>query len=153
MGRRQFLAALSAGTAHLMFLDTAKVFGATSIDLNPLQKVKLGNSGLETTLVGFGTGVHANNRSSYLTKQDTSKSVALLQHAYNKGIRLFDCADTYGTHGIMAEAIKEMDREEITLVSKIWFRAGGIPEFDRPNADIVIERFLKELNTDYIDLV
>ena len=47
-----------------------------------------------------------------------------------------------------------MDRNEITLISKIWLKArGGIPESARPDANIVIDRFRKELNTDYIDLV
>jgi aryl-alcohol dehydrogenase-like predicted oxidoreductase len=44
-------------------------------------------------------------------------------------------------------------REEYTLCSKIWFRPGGIPEEERPDADVVIDRFRKELDTDYIDLV
>src|SRR5690606_25637453 len=39
------------------------------------------------------------------------------------------------------------------LISKVWFREGGIPEKERPRADLVVERFLKELKTDYIDLV
>ena len=46
-----------------------------------------------------------------------------------------------------------MDRDKITLTSKIWVREGGIPEFERQDADVVVERFRKELDTDYIDLV
>jgi predicted aldo/keto reductase-like oxidoreductase len=53
----------------------------------------------------------------------------------------------------MAEALKSMDREKLVVTSKIWTRKGGIPENDRPDADKVVERFRKELNTDYIDLV
>jgi len=66
---------------------------------------------------------------------------------------MFDCADTYGTHSLVAEALKGMDREEIVLTSKIWTRDGGIPEPERPDANIVVDRFRKELNTDYIDVV
>jgi predicted aldo/keto reductase-like oxidoreductase len=32
-------------------------------------------------------------------------------------------------------------------------RGGGIPEDERPDADIVVDRFRKELKTDYIDLM
>jgi predicted aldo/keto reductase-like oxidoreductase len=39
------------------------------------------------------------------------------------------------------------------VITKIWFRPGGIPEKERPDANVVIERFLKEIGTDYIDLV
>lgn len=66
---------------------------------------------------------------------------------------MFDNADTYGTHGLVAEALKGMDREEVILTSKIWTRGGGIPEPERPDANIVVDRFRKELHTDYIDLV
>ena len=39
------------------------------------------------------------------------------------------------------------------ITSKMWVRSGGIPDKERPDADIVIDRFRRELNTDYIDLV
>jgi predicted aldo/keto reductase-like oxidoreductase len=37
--------------------------------------------------------------------------------------------------------------------TKIWWRKGGLPEEERPDADVVVERFLKELQTDYLDVV
>jgi len=153
LNRRKFLGALSLGTAHLMFNNplyaTAKRFSSA----DPLQMIKLGKSGLETTLLGVGTGVHASNRSSFLTRQDKGKSIAMLRHAYDSGIRFFDCADTYGIHGIMAEALKGMNRERLMLSSKIWMRPGGIPEPERPDANIVVDRFRKELDIDYLDMV
>lgn len=151
--RRNFVRALSLGTAHLLFSNSLYAGQTRYASSNPLQKVKLGKSGLETTLLGIGTGVHAGNRTSFLTRQDKNKSLDLLFHAYDKGIRFFDCADSYGTHGMVAEAMKKMDRKEITLSSKIWVRGGGIPEPERPDANIVVDRFRKELDTDYIDLV
>lgn len=153
MNRRKFVSALGLGTAHVLFSNPLYSCSSPINGINPVQMVKLGNSGLETTLLGIGTGVHASNRTSFLTKQDKNKSIALLQHAYDRGIRNFDCADTYGTHGLVAEAIQNKDREKIHLTSKIWFRKGGIPEPERPDANIVVDRFRKELNTDYLDLV
>ena len=153
MNRRKFVNALGVGTAHILLSSPLYSCNSAPVSTNPLQTIKLGNSGIETTMLGFGTGVHAGNRTCFLTKQDKQKSIALLQHAYEKGVRNFDCADTYGTHGFMAEALKNMEREKLTLTSKIWFRKGGIPEPERPNADIVVDRFRKELNTDYLDLV
>jgi len=35
----------------------------------------------------------------------------------------------------------------------MWVTPGGIPDTERPDAQIVIDRFRKELNTDYLDLV
>jgi len=153
MNRRKFVSALSLGTAHVLF--SSPIYGCTSqiTSTNPLQKIRLGNSGIETTMLGVGTGVHATNRTSFLTKQDSKKSIAMLKHAFDRGFRYFDCADTYGTHGMVAEAMKGVDRDKFTITSKIWFRNGGIPEPERPDANIVVDRFRKELNTDYIDLV
>ena len=153
MNRRRFLGALSVGTAHVLFSNPiyAAVSQLTSAD--PLQRVKLGKSGLETTLIGFGTGVNATNRSAALTRQNHKESLDTLRYAYDRGLRMYDTADAYGTHQLVAEAMKNMDRDKITLVSKMWVQRGGIPEFERPDADVVIDRFRKELNTDYIDLV
>ena len=153
LSRRQFLGALSLGTAHLMFHNP--LYGATGrfASVDPLQRVTLGETGIRPTLLGMGTGIHGGNRSSFLTRQDRAKSIATVRYAYERGIRMFDCADTYGTHGIVAEALKGMDREEIVLTSKIWTREGGIPEPERPDANIVVDRFRKELNVDYIDVV
>lgn len=153
INRRKFIGALGLGTAHVLFSNPLYANSSRVYGMDPLQKVRLGNSGIETTLLGIGTGVHATNRSSFLTRQDMGKSIDVIEHAYDKGIRNFDLADTYGTHPIMAEALKRMDRDELTLTSKIWVRDGGIPEKERPDADKVVDRFRKELNTDYIDLV
>jgi len=151
--RRKFISALGMGTAHLMFTNPLYSCTTRVNATNPFQKVTLGNSGIISPLIGMGTGVHASNRQSFLTRQDKQKSIALLKHAYDRGIRYFDAADTYGTHGLIAEALKGKDRSELIYTSKIWFSKGGIPEPERPDANIVVDRFRKELNTDYIDLV
>jgi aryl-alcohol dehydrogenase-like predicted oxidoreductase len=153
LNRRRFLGALSLGTAHLMFHNP--LYGVTGrfTSVDPLQRVTLGNTGIQTTLLGVGTGIHGGNRSSFLVRQEKAKSIATLRYAYERGIRMFDCADTYGTHPLVAEALKGMNRGEIVLTSKIWTRPGGIPEPERPDATIVVDRFRKELNTDYIDVV
>ena len=153
INRRKFVAALGMGTAHTLFASPLYSCSSNTIAGNPFQLNKLGNSGLKTSLLGFGTGVHANNRTCFLTKQDRNKSVALLRHAYDRGIRNFDCADTYGTHGMVAEALSNANREKLNFTSKIWYRGGGIPEKERYDADIIVDRFRKELNTDYLDLV
>jgi predicted aldo/keto reductase-like oxidoreductase len=153
VNRRHFLGALALGTAHLMFENPHYGAARRFSSADPLQVVPLGKSGLNTTLIGFGTGVSAWNRSSFLNRQEKDSSVGLLKHAYDRGFRMFDCADTYGTHGIMAEALKSMDRDKLVITSKIWVREGGIPDSERPDANIVVDRFRKELDTDYIDLV
>ncbi len=150
--RREFVSALSLSTGYLVFGNPlSRCIDRVSSD--PFQLVKLGESGLETTLLGIGMGFHGVNRSSALVRQDQGKALVVVQHAYDLGIRFFDNADSYGTHGLMARALATIPREEVTISSKIWTREGGIPEPERPDANIVVDRFRKELNTDYIDLV
>jgi len=77
----------------------------------------------------------------------------MIRTAYEKGLRFFDCADTYGTHPYTAAALRNIPRENYTLISKIWVGQGGLPEPERPGAESIIDRFRKELNTDYIDII
>jgi aryl-alcohol dehydrogenase-like predicted oxidoreductase len=150
--RREFVSALSLSTGYLVFGNPLTGW-MNRLSNDPFQLVKLGASGLETTLLGIGMGFHGVNRSSALTREDPAEALGVIQHAYDVGIRFFDNADSYGTHGLMARALKTIPREKVTISSKIWTREGGIPEPERPAANIVVDRFRKELNTDYIDLV
>lgn len=153
--RREFMAALTAGAGTAILGST--VFGSSSFGCgrsdDPLQLITLGKSGIRTTLLGMGTGFSGYNRSSNITRAGKGVAESLIRCAYEKGIRFFDCADSYGTHFPVKEALKGFPRESYVIGTKIWLEQGGLPEADRPNADIVIDRFRKELNTDYIDLV
>jgi aryl-alcohol dehydrogenase-like predicted oxidoreductase len=102
-------------------------------------------------MLGMGTGFSGYNRSSNITRAGVAESV--IKAAWEKGVRYFDCADSYGTHPYTASALKGIPREKYAIGTKMWVSQGGIPEPDRPDANIVIDRFRKELNTDYIDLV
>ena len=53
MQRRNFVRTLSLGTAHVLFSNPLRAHTAKSSSTNPLQKTKLGNSEIETTLVGI----------------------------------------------------------------------------------------------------
>jgi predicted aldo/keto reductase-like oxidoreductase len=151
--RREFVTTISAGAGAALL---GKTFYATPIVTpgtfaDPFQIVSLGKSGIKTTLTGMGTGFTGGNRSSNITRSGVAES--LIRYAYEKGIRYFDCADSYGTHSFTKDALKSFPRESYTIGTKIWVEQGGIPELERPDANIVIDRFRKELNTEYIDLV
>jgi aryl-alcohol dehydrogenase-like predicted oxidoreductase len=152
--RRQFITTtLTAGAGTVLFGKAGFAFPGNPSDAtaDPFQIVRLGKSGLKSTLLGMGTGFSGGNRSSNITRAGVAES--LIRQAYEKGIRFFDCADSYGTHPFTAAALKGIPRESYILSSKIWVSQGGIPEPDRPDADVVVERFRKELNTDYLDMV
>jgi predicted aldo/keto reductase-like oxidoreductase len=147
--RREFLGAAVAGTAGLLLGGTPIVSAA---DVDPTATVKLGNA-LNACRISAGTGMSGGNRETNQTRMGAEKFEALLNYAYDKGIRQFDLADMYGTHPYVARAMKDKPREEIQYITKIWTRPGGIPEKERHPADVLIPRFLDELQTDYLDLV
>jgi aryl-alcohol dehydrogenase-like predicted oxidoreductase len=152
--RRQFVTTtLTAGAASVLLGKTALGFPEkpTTSFADPFQVVTLGKSGIKSTLLGMGTGFSGYNRSSNITRAGVAESI--IRQAYEKGIRFFDCADSYGTHPFTAAALKGIPRESYTLSTKMWVGPGGIPETDRPDADVVIDRFRKELKTDYLDMV
>jgi aryl-alcohol dehydrogenase-like predicted oxidoreductase len=120
---------------------------------DPYEAVPLGKSGLKVTRFCMGTGVRGGNRQSNHTRMGKEKLEALIHGAYDRGVRMFDLADLYGTHPYLLPALKGIPRDKYAIVTKIWFRPGGIPDADRPDADVVINRFLKEVGTDYLDLV
>ena len=91
--------------------------------------------------LGFGTW--------QLTGDDCVEGVTT---AVEVGYRHIDTADAYGNHTEVAAGIEKsgVAREDIFLTSKIFprdnsFTAEGVKEH--------IDRFLEELNTDYLDLV
>lgn len=153
MDRREFLTttAVAAGAALLNRSTVAET--PVTAPLDPFQLVPLGKTGLKVSLIGMGTGVRGGNRSSDHTRMGKDRCVALIRYAYQRGVRFFDLADTYGTHFFFAEAMKDIPREKYILTTKIWDRPGTLPEKDRPAANVVIDRFRKELKTDYLDLV
>lgn len=151
--RREFVGTLAGGAGLIIAGSTLN--GATPVNArktgDPFKIITLGKTGIKTTFLGMGTGFSGGNRTSAITRAGNAE--AMIKYAFAKGIRFFDCADTYGTHPYLLTALKDIPREKYTLGSKIWMTRGGIPEPERPDANIVVDRFRKELNTDYLDLV
>jgi predicted aldo/keto reductase-like oxidoreductase len=151
--RRQFMATMAAGAGTALIANSIKAIPSvkTPVMFDPFETVTLGKTGIKTTLLGMGTGFSGFNRSSNITRAGVAES--LIRQAYEKGIRYFDCADSYGTHPYTAAALKGIHRENYTLGTKMWITSGGIPESDKGYPEVVIDRFRKELNTDYFDIV
>ena len=152
--RREFIKRSALGVSSLLaaspFPSAAQ---STSRYFDPFETVPLGNTKLKVSRFCLGTGMRGGDRQSNHTRMGKAKFEALIQGAYDRGVRLFDLADLYGTHPYVVPALKGIPRDKYQIVTKIWFRPGGIPDKDRPDANIVIERFLKEVGTDYLDLV
>jgi len=153
ISRRQFVATVAAGAGTVILGKTAFAETASSLpaSYDPFSTVTLGKTGIKTTLLGMGTGYSGYNRSSNITRAGVAES--LIRTAYEKGIRYFDCADSYGTHPFTKAALNDIPRENYVLGTKMWITQGGIPENEKGFPEVVIDRFRCELNTDYLDLV
>ena len=77
--------------------------------------------------------------------------VQLAHHAYERGIRLYDMAEGYGSMPYVGEAIKALPRENITLLSKMWTQEDGSENVESVSENI--DRYRKEIGTDYIDIL
>jgi aryl-alcohol dehydrogenase-like predicted oxidoreductase len=101
----------------------------------------------------MGTGMRGGKRESNHTRLGKEKFEGLIRESHDRGVDTFDLADLYGTHPYVIPALKGITRDKFQVITKIWFRDGGIPEPERPDADVCVERFLREIKTDYLDLV
>ena len=109
----------------------------------------LGRTGIQCSYLGIGTGIRGRGAGiTDLTMQLTGDQyVALLEHAYARGITYFDLADRYGSHHFMRLALqRSIPREKVMLLSKVWSRDAGTVKSD-------LERMRQELDTDCIDVV
>ncbi len=109
---------------------------------------RLGKTDVHCTLLGMGTGVKAWNGQSALTRKGRETFLAVLERAWDRGIRYFDMADMYGAHGYIKHAVKHgpVERDKATFLTKTTARHPDLVRAD-------IERFRKELDTDYLDIV
>jgi len=60
-------------------------------------------------------------------------------------LRFFDAADSYGSHAHVAEALKHVPRDKVTVLTKTWAR-------DAAGARADLDRFRRELGTEYLDV-
>jgi len=151
--RRTLIGAGAVATGACRGADTSLAAEADAGTYDPYERVDLGRTGLKVSRVGFGTGMRGGNRQSNQTRLGKKGFETLLRESYDRGVRYFDLADMYGTHPFIPGALGKLPRDSYVLLTKIWVRKGGIPEPERPDADVVVERFRKELQTDVIDLV
>lgn len=101
----------------------------------------LGKTGVSVPILGLGGAGRTPLASSGAEKE----AIALTQRAYELGIRYFDTAANYGPSEMYLGKVLPAYRKEIFLASKTARR-------DRDGAWRELERSLKRLQTDYLDL-
>jgi len=148
MKRREFLGktAIGLGAAWLGSKMIPTVATAAPGRFRAMDFVALGRTGIQTTRLACGTGTVGFNHRSNQSALGISGLSDLLWHGYDQGLRFLDTADSYGTHPHVAAALKKIPREKVTVLTKSWAR-------DAQGMRADLDRFRKELNTDYMDIV
>jgi aryl-alcohol dehydrogenase-like predicted oxidoreductase len=148
MNRREFLTGAAAGLSAACLKPAA--FGADALDTPALtQKFKatdtvvLGKTGIRTSRLAMGTGTIGSGGSSNQTRSNALSR--LLLNGYDNGLLFFDTADSYGSHPDVAEALKHVSRDKVVVMTKCDSR-------DPKQARADLDRFRRELKTDYIDI-
>ncbi len=151
--RRDFLKT-SAGSAGLLAaapslleaLDAARTTSFAGSDMVPL-----GKTGIKVSRLAQGTGFSGGNQSSAHTRLGQKTFSQLLHHSLDEGVTFMDMADLYGSHPYVLKTVKDVPRDNLVYLTKLWPQkeswitpSGG--------AKREVTRFLKELGTDHIDV-
>jgi len=105
----------------------------------------LGQTGIKTSRLAMGTGTIGFDHHSNQTALGLRGLSDLLLNGYDQGLRFFDAADAYGSHPHVAEALKHVPRDQVTVLTKTFSR-------DPKSARADLDRFRRELGTDYLDV-
>ena len=152
ISRRRFILAGTVGLAGLSLAGRGMAESIYSLANDTVvDKVKLGKTGLTVSRIAMGTGTSGYNGNSNQTRLGMDSFVKLAHHAYEKGITFYDMAEGYGSMPFVAESIKNIPREKLTLLSKIWTYEEGNAKAE--TAPVFLDRFRKAANTDYFDII
>jgi aryl-alcohol dehydrogenase-like predicted oxidoreductase len=130
--------------------------------MSTIKKVPMGSQGLHVSVEGLGCmGMTGGiNGMSVYGEADEAESLATLHRALELGVDMLDTADLYGpmkNERLVAKVLAGQ-RDKFTVATKFGFEVddneqwtggyNGRPEYVRKS----IERSLKNLGTDYVDL-
>jgi len=108
--------------------------------------VEFGKTGLRVSRLAFGTGTHGWAGRSEQTDLGVDELAGLLRLAYDHGVNFWDAADAYGSHPHIAKALAGLPRDKVVIATKTSARSAE-------QVTRNVERFLRELGTDVIDVV
>ena len=107
---------------------------------------ELGRTGIPVSRLCFGTGTNGWNGRSMQTDLGLQELADLLRYAYDRGVTFWDSADQYGSHPHVAGALDDLDRQTVQIATKTCAKTASEAESD-------IDRYLRELGTNYLDVV
>jgi aryl-alcohol dehydrogenase-like predicted oxidoreductase len=147
LNRRDSLARATVATTALAAAGSvASTARASALPKSLADKVTLGKTGIQVSLVGMGTGSVGSGQASNQTRKGVKEFTRIVRHALDKGVCLFDVADQYGSHVYLREALKGVPRDKYVIQTKTHAT-------NFADARSHIERYRMELGVDYIDIL
>src|SRR3984957_4557721 len=139
--RRQFLKTTSLA-AGAVALGTARPLKASSQAAT--ERDTLGKSNVKVTRLAFGTGSFSGQVQRDLGQEQFTK---LVRYAYDRGIRFYETAESYGNmHQMLGVALKGIPRESYRIMSKVTTKPGVDPQEK-------FDELRKLANTEYFDIM
>jgi len=150
MKRREFIISATCGMGAALIgwrglAARAHALPAWSRKFTAADTVTLGKTDITTSRLAMGTGTVGSGHHSHQTALGVKGLSDLLLNGHDNGLRFFDAADAYGSHPHVAEALKHIPRDKVTVLTKTWAR-------DPAEARADLDRFRRELGTDYLDI-
>lgn len=147
INRRDFMlhSVIGAGTIWSA-MNHPPVLTAAPMKKQAADQVLLGNTGIRLSRLAMGSGTNGVNHSSEQTRLGVKPFSDLLCYGFDQGINFWETADQYGSHSHLNAGMKRVGRSRVVVLTKTHARSA-----DEMKADL--DRFRKELGTDYIDIV
>jgi aryl-alcohol dehydrogenase-like predicted oxidoreductase len=106
--------------------------------------VTLGKSGVKVTRLAFGTGSFSGQVQRDLGQEGFTR---LVRYAYDRGIRFFETAESYGEmHRMLGVALQGIPRDSYRIMSKVTTHDGVDPQ-------VKFDELRKLANTEYFDIM
>ncbi|HKR26744.1 MAG TPA: aldo/keto reductase [Acidobacteriaceae bacterium] len=106
--------------------------------------VTLGNSGVKVTRLAFGTGSFSGATQRNLGQEGFNR---LVRHAYDRGIRFFETADSYDNmHEMLGIALQGIPRDSYRLMTKVT-------TYDDMDPQKKIDELRRQIRSDHFDIL
>jgi aryl-alcohol dehydrogenase-like predicted oxidoreductase len=114
-----------------------------------MEYTMLGRTGVRVSIAGLGCGGFS--RLGLGQGKSEAHAIAIIRAALDLGVNLFDTAAAYGTEPVLGRALRHVPRDRVVICTKAPFGVSN-PNAPPERAVQSLDRSLKELGTDYIDV-
>ena len=147
ISRRHFLAGLGAAAGTVTFSGrfASAARPASTVSIPEIKsgsdRVMLGGTGIQTSVLGIGTGTRGGREQHDLGQATFTK---LVRHALDHGITYIDTADAYQTRDMIRPALKGVARDQYFVQTKTRAKTAEAAKAD-------VDRLRRQLGIDEFD--